>query len=336
MKLRHFLIAIVIFAGLTASVTASPVGTRKDLKKDLLQITITSEQVKLYVDAAEAKVPHIRPENASQVYYANKTLRNQTEYCLLYLHGFSASPMEGDAMMKKLAETFGMNVYMPRLADHGLDIQDPLLNMTPENLWESVLESIVLAKALGKKVIIAGTSGGGTLALQAAASFPQDVYALLLYSPCVRIATPGAWILGMPLGLQLGRMITGGKYRILSPDPKTDPYWYKKYRVEGVVYLQKLINWTMKTKTFEAVKQPVFTGYYYQDEEHQDQTVKVKATRWMADHLATPADRKMIVNFPDGTDHVICFPPLNPNWMKVYQASADFMTETLGIIPTKK
>jgi esterase/lipase len=336
MKMRRFLISILILAGLSASVIAAPAGTRKRLNKDLPKISITSEQVKLYVDAAEAKVPNIRPGNASQVYYANEALRNQTEYCLLYLHGFSACGMEGSPTHKNLGKAFGMNVYIPRLAEHGLDTPDALLNMTPQNLWNSALEALTLAKALGKKVIVMGTSTGGTLALQMAATFPEDVHALILYSPNVRIATKGVWLLARPFGLQLARMMTGGKYRLLDEDPKTDAFWYRKYRVEGVVYLQKLTEMTMKVKTFEKVKQPVFTGYYYKDEDHQDPTVKVDAILWMTEHLGTPADRKVTVAFPDAGAHVIGCELTNPNWMKVYQATADFMTKTLGLIPIKK
>ncbi len=336
MKTKHILLSIVLLSGLTWTGCAAPAGTGRGLKKELPTISITSEQVKIYVDAMEAKVPNIRPGNASQVYYANEVLRNQTEYCLLYLHGFSACGMEGSPTHINLGKTFGMNVYIPRLAEHGLDTPDALLNMTPQNLWNSALEALTLAKALGKKVIVMGTSTGGALALQMAATFPEDVSALVLYSPNVRIASKGVWLLGRPLGLQLGRMILGGKYRVLEENPKTDAYWYRKYRVEGVVYLQKLTEMTMKVKTFEKVKQPVFTGYYYKDEDHQDPTVKVDAILWMTEHLGTPPDRKVTVAFPDAGAHVIGCELTNPNWMKVYQATADFMTETLGLIPIKK
>jgi pimeloyl-ACP methyl ester carboxylesterase len=333
--MKRFLISIFILIGLAASVIATPGVTQTVLSKKLPRISITSEQVKMFVDVMEAKVPNIRPGNASQVYYANEDLKNQTEYCLLYLHGFSACGMEGSPTHKNLGKAFGMNVYVPRLAEHGLVTEDALLNMTPENLWNSALEALVLAKALGRKVIVMGTSTGGTLALQMAADFPEDVEALILYSPNVRIAAAGVWLLARPLGLQLARMMTGGKYRILPEDPKTDAYWYRKYRVEGVVYLQKLTEKTMKVKTFEAVRQPVFTGYYYKDKENQDQTVKVDAILWMTEHLGTPADKKVTVCFPDAGAHVIGCELTNPNWMKVYDATADYLKNTIGIAPLK-
>jgi len=335
MKMRRFLISIMILTGLAASIMAAPVGARKDLNKDLPKISITSEQVKMYVNAMEAKVPNIRPRNASIVQYADENLKNQTEYCLLYLHGFSASPMEGYPTHLKLGKDLGMNLYVPRLADHGLDTPDALLKSTPENLWNSAKEALVLAKALGKKVILVGVSAGGVLALQMAADYPGDIAALILYAPCVKIATKGSWILSTPLGLQLGRMIMGGKYRVLPEDEKTNPYWNKKYRVEGTVYLQKLIDRTMKEKTFRAITQPVYTGYYYKDENHQDETVSVKSILWMFENLGTPADKKVAEAFPDAGSHVIACEFTNPNWMKVYQSTVAFLTKTFGLIPVK-
>jgi len=335
MKTKNLLLTSLVFFTLASSVRALNNDGKTVLTKQLPKISITSEQVRLYVGTLESNVRNIRPGNASQVYYADENLKNQTEYCLLYLHGFSASPMEGSPTHRNLGKAFGMNVYIPRLAEHGLDTPDALLNMTPENLWNSALEALVLAKALGKKVILMGTSTGGTLALQMAADFPEDVFALILLSPNIKVATKGIWLLGRPFGLQLARMMTGGKYRILPEDPITDPYWYSKYRVEGVIYLQKLIEKTMKINTFQAVKQPVFTGYYYKDKENQDQTVRVDAILWMTDHLGTPADKKVTVAFPDAGAHVIGCELTNPNWMKVYNASSDFLKKITGIVPSK-
>ncbi|HBB91437.1 MAG: hypothetical protein A2X22_08720 [Bacteroidetes bacterium GWF2_49_14] len=335
MKHKGLLISIGILAMLAITVMAGPRSSKPILNKELPKISLTSEQVKLYVDVKEARVPNIKPGNASEVHYANDSLKNQTEYCLLYLHGFSAAPMEGYPTHVNLGKAYGMNVYIPRLAEHGLNTPDALLNMTPDNLWESAKEALVLAKALGRKVILMGTSTGGSLALQMAADFPEDVAALILYSPNVRIANKASWLLARPFGLQIGRMVMGGKYRVLEPDPKTDPYWYNTYRVEGTVYLQMLVEKTMKAKTFKAVTQPVFTGYYYRDEENQDGTVSVKAILWMFDNLGTTPEKKVAIAFPDAGAHVIGCELTNPNWEKVYKSTAEFLREKVGLTPIK-
>jgi esterase/lipase len=331
MKNKGLLITLGILLVVAVTVMAGPRKSKPVLNKDLPVISLTSAQVRQYVGEKESRVPNIRPGNSSQVVYANEFTKEQTDFCLLYLHGFSASPVEGNPSHVNLGAEFGFNVFIPRLAEHGLDTPDPLLNMTPDNLWNSSKEALVVAKALGRKVILMGTSTGGTLALQLAADFPQDVAAVILYSPNVRIANKASWLLARPFGLQIGRKVMGGKYRILEKDPKTDPYWYNMYRVEATVYLQQLVEKTMKVRVFKKVTQPVFVGYYYKDNENQDNTVSVPAILWMFENLGTPENKKVAVAFPDAGAHVIGCDLTNSNWMKVYSASTDFLTKIVGL-----
>lgn len=335
MKSKRLLLTAGIMMILVVAVMGGPGKTRPILSKDLPVLSLSSSEAGRYVAAKEAAVPNIKPGNSSMVYYANEATRAKTAYCLLYLHGFSASPEEGNPSHVNLGKAFGMNTYIPRLADHGLISSEPLLNMTPDNLWNSAKEALAVARTLGDKVIIMGTSTGGTLALQMAADYPDLVAALILYSPNVRIANKASVLLARPFGLQLGRMISGGNYRILPEDPKTDPYWYNKYRVEAVVYLQQLVEKTMKPKVFKEVEQPVFVGYYYKDKENQDKTVSVSAILWMYDHLGTGADKKVAVAFPDAGAHVIGCDLTNPNWKKVYDATESYLIKTVGLTPAK-
>ena len=49
-----------------------------------------------------------------------------------------------------------MNAYMPRLAAHGIETEDALIDMTPDALWESAKEALMAARKLGKKVVYGG------------------------------------------------------------------------------------------------------------------------------------------------------------------------------------
>ena len=89
----------------------------------------------------------------------------------------------------------------------------------------------------------------------------------------------------------------------------------------------------MKKETFERVKQPTLTLYYYKDEIHQDSTVKVSAIREMVSQLGTPADKKREKAMPNTGNHVI------GSWIRskdvpgVERETELFMTEVLGIKP---
>ena len=156
------------------------------LNNDLPQIQVSVTEVESYIKHAESNIK-IKPDNESRIIWANDSLKNKTGYCLLYLHGFSASWFEGEPVHRDFARRYGMNLYIPRLASHGVDTTDCLLNMTPDRLYESAKQALVLAHSLGEKVILMSTSTGGTLSLKLAAEFPHLVDGLILYSPNIAI-----------------------------------------------------------------------------------------------------------------------------------------------------
>ena len=123
----------------------------------------------------------LKANNEAKIIWADSN-HAQTEYAIVYLHGFSASQMEGDPVHQSIAKKFHCNLYLARLAEHGIDTADELINLTAENYWESAKQAYAIGKKLGKKVILMSTSTGGTLALQLAANYPE-IAGLILYSP---------------------------------------------------------------------------------------------------------------------------------------------------------
>ena len=293
------LLAIVIYL-------LGPKPPKPELNKDLPSIGASIATVEKFVKKNDEGLA-LKPDNDSRIFWFNDTVKERTDYAVLYLHGFSASWYEGFPAHVQFAKKFGCNLYIPRLASHGIETEDALLDMTPDRLWESAKEALMLTRNLGKKVIIMSTSTGGTLALKLAADFPEYVDALILYSPNIRINNGAAFMLSKPWGLQIGRKVNGGKYRVTNENfqSKDCQYWNCKYRMEATVYLQQLVEATMKTETFQNVTAPVFLGYYYKDEQNQDQTVRVSAMLKMFDQLSTDISSKVKVAFPEAGEHVI-------------------------------
>jgi len=246
----------------------------------------------------------VKPQNAATIVWADKE-HKQTEYAIVYLHGFGASHEEGNPAHRDLAKKYHCNLYLSRLAEHGLESDEPMLNFTAEKLWDSALEAYAIGKKLGKKVIIMGTSTGGTLALKLASTFPE-INSLVLYSPNIEINNSAASILNNPWGLQLARRTAGSNYVVSQT--KTEEYakyWYPRYRLEAAVELQELIETTMDPVTFKKVTQPVLLLYYYKDEQNQDNVVKVDAMLEMFENLGTPANLKYKAAIPEAGNHVI-------------------------------
>jgi pimeloyl-ACP methyl ester carboxylesterase len=246
----------------------------------------------------------IKPGNEAEIIWADSA-QQQTEYAIVYLHGFSASKEEGNPAYAYLAKALHANLYLARLADHGLDTIAPMQYFTADRLWDSAKQAYAIGKRLGKKVILLGTSTGGTLALQMAATYP-DVNSLVLLSPNVAINDPNAWLLNDPWGLQIARKVTGGNERIIEgKTPLYKKFWYTNYRLESVVQLEEMIETTMTKPIFEKVKQPVLMLYYYKNETEQDPVVRIDAMLKMFDELGTPADKKQKMAVPNAGNHVI-------------------------------
>lgn len=257
------------------------------------------------IRAEEARHP-VKPENEARIIWYNDSLKQATDYAVVYLHGFSASQEEGAPVHTDFAKRFGCNLYLSRLSGHGLDSPEALINLTADSYWETAKAALAVGKQIGKKVILMGTSTGGTQALQLAATYPEDVSALILLSPNIEINDPNAFLLNNPWGLQIARMVKQSDY-IQASDQREiyRKHWYGTYRLEGVVALQEMMETTMTPETFREVRQPLLLLYYYRDEEHQDPVVRVSAMRNMFEAVSTPDSLKKQVAIPGAGDHVL-------------------------------
>lgn len=333
---RFFRFLLLLLAVLVVAYLLGPKPPKPVLNNDLPSVgtspTVLEEEI-----ARRESLEKLKPDNQSRFLWANDSLKERTGYALLYLHGFSASWYEGYPVNSDFARRYGCNAYFPRLASHGVDTTEALADMTPDRLWESAKEALMIARKIGKKVIVMGTSTGGTLALKLAAEFPEYVDALILLSPNVRINNSSAFLLSRPWGLQVARAFYKSKYRVTNEDfaSKECSYWNCKYRLEAVVYLQQLVEATMQRETFGRVNAPLFLGYYYKDEQNQDQVVRVDAARKMFTQLGTPATLKVEQAFSEAGTHVIGCELFSGAVSEVRQSVFRFAEEKLGLQPVQ-
>ena len=262
-------------------------------------------QIDAYIAAKESKTV-LKPGNEARVIWADSAQPEKTKIVFMYVHGFSASPMEGDPLHREVAKKFGANLLLARVAGHGVpDSDSTYATVSADDYYQSVENYYAIAKKLGDEVVVLGTSFGGAMSLVLAANHPE-IKALMLYGPCIAIKDPNATLLDNPWGLQMAHLITGSDYRdipVMAPGHAEN--WSLHYRLEGVVAVQNLLTHAMTKEVFEKVKMPVFMGYYYKDEEHQDNVVSVDAMKEMYAALGTPAALKREEAFPNSGNHVI-------------------------------
>ena len=278
----------------------------------------------------ESQVPGLKPDNESRIIWYGEKFQ-KTPYVLLYLHGWSASYMEGDPVHRSIAQRYGANLYLPRLDGHGIDLGDnTFADITASSLMQSAANALGEAHLLGDSVIIVGTSTGGTLGLYLAGIDPL-ISSLVLYSPNVKIYDKSAALLDDPWGLQIGKLVTGSKYHGWEATGPRKQYWTTHYQLRGLSELQALVSNTMIPETFENVKQPIMVAYYYKNDSLQDMTVSVDAIQEMFPQIGS--GRKRLVVVPEAGHHVMASSLTSNDLETVEQETISFLEEEVGISP---
>lgn len=274
----------------------------------------------------------IKPDNRARVLWAGKP-GVRSDWAIAYLHGYSASWREGAPTVPDTARRYGANLLLTRLAGHGLVTDEPLLDLKAEELWRDAKEALVLAGALGRRVVLMATSSGAPLALKLAALYPERVQGLVLYSPNIRIRQALAPLMTWPWGLTVARWVKGGRYNVWEATPEEARYWYPRQRLEGAVQLQRLLDAAYEGDTLRRVVQPVFMGVYYRDAAHQDRSISVAAAREAFARLGTPKERRVFVEYPDAGQHVIACDLSSASWQAVRADTWRFLEEILHLKP---
>ena len=296
---------------------------------------IQLDSLEMMINKNEQSVPSIKEDNQARIIWYDSTKKEKTPYSIVYLHGFTGSQMDGSPAHIEFAKRYGCNLYLARLYGHGIESDNPLLDLTPENYFESAKEAVRIGEQLGDKVIIMATSTGGTLALPIAADNPE-IAGLILYSPNIDVYDKASFILTKPWGLQIAKLVKGGDFITSDDPPIIQKYWQTKYRVEAAVTLKSLINAEMTEKTFAKVHQPVFVGYYYKNDREQDHTVSVKRILEMFNELGTPDSLKRKVAFPDVGAHPIACSLVSKDVPHVLDETYKFAEEVLHLTPVIK
>ena len=278
-------------------------------------------QVEDHIKGLDELNDRIKARNHSQIIWADSIRR--TKYSIVYLHGFSAGPMEAEPLHFNLAKEYGCNLYIPRLPRHGTDDKDSFKDLTPELLVEAAKDALAVGRAIGEEVIIVSTSTGSTLAIYLAASDPS-IHSMVLLSPNIRIYDSNAERLTGPWGRELAGLLVGD-YNVVNDDPEYAKYWDPEYHVEGLVALQSLLDQTMNVEVFRQLQMPILCGVYHKNEEEQDKIVSVDAIFDFCKSVSEVNDQIELVAFADATNHVLGHPDYNDDFESVQKAVRSFM-----------
>ncbi len=327
-----------IFLGLFATAMILAVIYMLGPKVETQQLTIAypqvptdSEGLEEYLAKREDSVKGMKPGNEAYIIWADSITKQKTPYSIVYLHGFGASPMEGDPVHRFLAAHFGANLFVTRLPEHGISRKNGMEYLTAQDLANAAGEAYQIGKILGEKVIVVGTSMGGSLGLLLASQQP-DLHALVLYSPAIRdekrllegFFKPWVfWVMKKTL-LEDGVMNQ-------QREGEKGAYWSEEYHANGYESLAVLLYSEMNEETFAKVKQPVFMGYYYKNDQEKDMVVSVSKMQEMFGQLGTAPALKKELAFPKTGDHVIASSITSQDWQTVLFQTIDFLEKVTQV-----
>lgn len=280
------------------------------MKTDLSNIPEDLSRLDTYLSERESAYALKSGTEACIVWNCDSDEPSQTDYAIVYLHGFRASHPEGDPVHRTIAREFGYNLFLSRFDEHGLESDYPLLQLTEDKLLDSARFAIEMGRRIGKKIILMGTSTGGSLALYLAAQneYRQDISSLILYSPLIRFYGFREKFLMTPFGRKSLELLLGDKYLIKAQQTTyaEDRIWYKKYALKGALALGSFTEHYMQKALFKKVGCPVFVGYYYKNNREQDTVVSVTAIKRLIKYLRSRTQIVKSVNFQEAKAHVIC------------------------------
>ena len=312
--------------------SAGPRPSKPDFSLHGANLPGTLTELESSIIKNEKAVKGIKPDNQARIVWADSSKKEKTNIAFLYLHGFSASQAEGDPVHRDLAKKYNANLYLSRLAEHGIDRGDSsMINLSAGEFEASAKYALSIAERLGEEIVVIGTSAGGALALFLASRHPE-IKAIVLYSPCVKLFDRSALILDKPWGLQIASLVSGGRVKNFEPESSIHAnYWQLSYRIEALVALQNLVSNTMKPEVFSRIKCPVFLRYYYKNETEQDNTVSVPAMLKMFEELGTPTVLKQKVAFPGAGAHVIASHIRSKDWQGVERETDKFLSDIVKL-----
>lgn len=189
----------------------------------------------------EAAFGDITPGAEKTILWA-RTDQAQTEFSVVYLHGFSATRQETAPLAEWVAMELGANLYYPRLTGHGRG-GEALAQATVNDWLNDTVEALEIGQRIGEKVIIMGTSTGGTLAAWLAGSpYAARVHAYILISPNFGPKDSKANMLTWPFA-QIWVPWIVGPTRTWEPYSDLNArYWTWSYPIEALFPMMGLVE----------------------------------------------------------------------------------------------
>ncbi|ABD54020.1 alpha/beta hydrolase [Jannaschia sp. CCS1] len=253
---------------------------------------------------------------------------DETQTVLLYIHGFSATSEEIRPVPDRVARALGANLIFARLPGHGRS-GAAMAEPRAGDWLDEVDVMLSLARDIGDRVVIMGTSTGGTLASWAASDpdMARDVAALVLISPNYQVANPAGALVEWPAARLWVPWIAGAERRFEPLNEGQETYWTTTYPTVATVTLGTLLR-EARARDYSGVRIPALFVFSDMDQVISAPAVREFAGAWGGEATLIPVAVSEAGGDP--SNHVIAGDILSPALTdRVAEDVTEWLRETL-------
>ncbi|EAR52608.1 hypothetical protein OG2516_05853 [Oceanicola granulosus HTCC2516] len=225
---------------------------------------------------AEAAVEGLRDDCGKRIIWAGEP-GARTPLVVVYVHGFSASPMELTPVPERIAAALGANLFMTRLAGHGID-GAAMARATLEAWRDDVREACDVAAQIGGRVLWMGCSTGGTL-ITLGLSDGMAGEGVIFVSPNFGLIRPGQWLLDAPGVRNWAPKVIGGARSFPTMNEEHARYWTRRYPIEAVFPMSDAVN-AVRGVDLSRIRVPALFFYSRGDLVVSPTTTESVIARW--------------------------------------------------------
>ena len=296
---------------------------RLDGKINPLKLPTSVADLDSYLVQSESKFGDVVPGAEKKIIWASAR-REQTEYAIVYIHGYSASRQETAPLADLVAKDLKANLFYTRLTGHARN-PEAFANSNANDWLNDSVEALEIGKKLGRKVILMGTSTGSSLIcwLVSQDKYQKDVASIIFISPNFYPASKMTKLFLYPAGVGFAKMVYG-KERSWEPRNSGEgKYWNHQYRWEAITPMIVLVE-HIQNIPYEKINVPALFLYTEKD--------KVVDTGEIAKKFVLfGAKDKKLLNLSQCKDHIMAGDILSPETTPLLRSEIVGFLKTTGI-----
>lgn len=262
---------------------ARVIGREFESSKQAIEKIQTEDELDAWISARERHVDEvlsqqglaIKSDQRAQVHWAHRKTKSslvKTPISLVYIHGFSAGPLEFEPTLSVLARKLGANLFIARLTAHGIrdakgvSSGEEFATVRARDWALDVEEAVAIGRRIGERPVFIGLSTGATLLLEHFARHAkpelkgQDREALVLLSPNYEPQAFGTFLLEGFGASFFAHHILGDYTGFETTNDLHRDRWTWRYRVEGLIPMMQLVS-RVRSLDLGTIRSPVLTVY---------------------------------------------------------------------------